>query len=69
MDAIKLLVVGMLFAIVANLGKGLYHMNRPGESAAVVRSLTWRVALSVSLFALLIVSWHFGWLAPMHGPR
>ena len=69
MDAIKMLVVALLLAIVANLGKGLYHMNHAGESAAVVKSLTWRIALSVALFVLLVVSWHFGWLVPVRGPR
>jgi len=61
----KVLIVGMLFAILASLGHALFSMSSgPGNSARMVRALTVRVALSVGLFALLLLSWHFGWIEP-----
>lgn len=61
----KILIVGLLFAIVGSLGQALFSMSSgPGNSARMVRALTIRVGLSVALFALLLLSWHFGWMEP-----
>lgn len=61
----KIMIVGLLLAIVASMGQALFAMTSgPGNSARMVRALTVRVALSVALFALLLLSWHFGWMAP-----
>jgi membrane associated rhomboid family serine protease len=64
MNDLKLLVVVMLIAIVASLGKALYHMNHGGQSAQMVQALSVRVGLSLALFGLLMLGWHFGWIAP-----
>ncbi|HLY52472.1 MAG TPA: twin transmembrane helix small protein [Steroidobacteraceae bacterium] len=66
---IQLLVLGALAAIVASLGTGLYHLARGGgeeDSRKLARALTWRIALSIALFALLMLAWYFGLIAP-HG--
>jgi len=61
----KILVVGLLFAIVGSLGHALFAMSSgPGNSTRMVRALTIRVGLSVALFALLLLGWHFGWMEP-----
>lgn len=61
----KILVVVLLFGIIGSLGQALFAMSSgPGNSARMVRSLTIRVGLSVTLFALLLLSWHFGWIEP-----
>jgi len=61
----KILIVGLLFAIVGSLGQALFAMSSgPGNSTRMVRALTIRVGLSVALFALLLLSWHFGWMEP-----
>jgi hypothetical protein len=63
----KLLVIVMLFAIVASLGKALFAMSSGhGDSRAMVRALTVRIALSVALFILLMVGGYFGWIDPVH---
>jgi len=63
----KILIVGLLFAIVASLGQALFAMSSgPGNSTRMVRALTIRVGLSVALFALLLLSWHFGWMEPQN---
>lgn len=61
----KILIVGLLFAIIGSLGQALFAMSSgPGNSTRMVRALTVRVGLSVALFALLLLSWHFGWMEP-----
>jgi hypothetical protein len=71
MDGIKILIVLVLVAIVASLGKALFHMSSGGpdsaaHSAMMARALTVRIGLSVALFVLLMIAWYFGTFAP-HG--
>ena len=64
---IRILVVIGLVAIVASLGSALFHLSRPGgDSRKLARALTIRIALSVALFILLMIAWHFGLIEP-HG--
>lgn len=66
---ITLVVLGALAAIVVSLGTGLYHLSRGGgeeDSRKLVRALTWRIAISIALFALLMLAWYFGLISP-HG--
>ena len=63
-DAVKLVVILVLGAIVVSLGVALYHLSTgQGDSTKLVRSLTVRIALSVALFVLLMLAW---WLGLMH---
>jgi cytochrome bd-type quinol oxidase subunit 2 len=64
---IRLLIIAALLGIVASLGSALFHLSRQaGDSRKLARDLTIRVALSVALFILLMLAWHFGLIAP-HG--
>jgi len=68
-EPFRLVVVLMLVAIVFNLGAALFSMSRSNRDALVdgrkmVRSLTWRISLSVALFGLLFLAWHLGWVQP-----
>jgi cytochrome bd-type quinol oxidase subunit 2 len=64
---IKLLIVGVLIAIVVSLGSGLFHLVKDeGQSKRMVNALTVRVALSVALFILLFVAWRTGLITPNH---
>jgi len=70
MDGIKILIVLTLAGIVASLSKALFHMSSgggpdsAGQSALMARALTVRIALSVTLFVLLMLAWYFGALSP-----
>jgi hypothetical protein len=67
-DSLKtLLIVAFLIMIVWNLGAGLYYLliDR-GQTTRTVRSLTWRIGLSVTLFALVVLGIWSGWIKP-HG--
>jgi hypothetical protein len=72
--AFKYLIILMLVLIIGSLGKALYHLSssKPQDenknSAKMVRALTWRIALSVGLFVLLMVAYYRGWIRPQAGP-
>jgi Protein of unknown function (DUF2909) len=55
-------------AIVVSLGSALYHLSRgtQQDSAKLVRALTIRIALSLALFALIMIAWYAGVITP-HG--
>ena len=59
----KIVVLSFIFLILASLGSALYFMVRDkGTSDRTARALTWRVALSILLFALLMLGFHFGFI-------
>src|ERR1700723_4814765 len=63
--SMKPLIVLALLAIVASLGKALFSMSSgPEHAARVVQALSWRIGLSVALFLSVLISYHFGWIAP-----
>ena len=64
-----LLIVCAFAAIMLSLGTGLFHLARgrdDEDSRKLARALTWRIAISLSLFALLLIAWYFGLISP-HG--
>ena len=57
----KIFVLLFIVLILASLGSALYFMVKDkGGSTRTVKALTWRVALSITLFALLMLGFHFG---------
>ena len=61
-----LLVVECLLTVIVSLGLGLYHLSRgtPQDSDKLLRALTVRITVSLVLFALLMLAWHFGLISP-----
>jgi hypothetical protein len=61
-----LLVLACLLTAVVSLGLGLYHLSRgtPQDSDKLLRALTVRITVSLLLFALLMLAWHFGLISP-----
>jgi succinate dehydrogenase/fumarate reductase cytochrome b subunit len=63
----KLLIIGVLIVILYNLGAGLYYMMvDKGKTDRTVKSLSWRIGLSVGLILLVIVGIYTGVIKP-HG--
>ncbi len=63
----KLLIIGVLIVILYNLGAGLYYMMvDKGKSDRTVKSLSWRIGLSVGLIVLVILGIYSGVIKP-HG--
>ena len=59
------LILVLLVLIVVSLGHALSSMSSgPSGSERMAKALTVRVTLSVGLFALLLVGYHFGWITP-----
>lgn len=65
---IKIFVLLVLFFIVANLFTALFHLIRGGQGASkkTLKFLTFRLVLSIVLFASLYVLAYFGYIQP-HG--
>ena len=63
---VRLLIFAVLAAIVVSLGTALFHLARGGtvDSRKLGRALTIRIALSVALFALLMIAWYVGLISP-----
>ena len=63
----KLLIIAFLILILWNLGAGLYYMMvDKGKTDRTVKSLTWRIGLSVGLILLIIAGILTGVIKP-HG--
>lgn len=62
-----LLIVGFLILILWNLGAGLYYMLvDKSDSKRTVNALTRRIALSIALILLVVLSAKMGWIE-FHG--
>ena len=63
----KIIVILFLAAILASLGSALYFLIKDkGKSDRMLKALTIRVVLSVTLFALLMLGFYFG-IIPKQG--
>ena len=60
----KTIILLLLAAIVVSLASGLFFLTNKGEdnSPKMLRALKIRVALSVALIVLLVLSFFFGWI-------
>jgi hypothetical protein len=65
MEAFRIVVFVLLAAIVSSLAIGLYHLSSgKGDSRKMLRALSYRIGLSLLLFALLMIAWRLGWITP-----
>lgn len=61
----KIVVAILTLIILYCLGSALFFMvGRKGDEEKMVKALTWRISLSLVLFALLFVGFYMGWLHP-----
>ena len=57
----KIVVIIFIVLILASLGSALYFMIKDkGSSTRTAKALTWRVILSITLFALLMIAFKAG---------
>ncbi|NVK22875.1 MAG: twin transmembrane helix small protein [Kangiellaceae bacterium] len=59
---IKIVLIILMVAILFSLFRGLFFLGKGGEenSKKLVKSLSWRIGLSILLFVLIILLNHFG---------
>jgi branched-subunit amino acid transport protein AzlD len=66
-SAYKFLIIIILIIIILSLTSGLHFLIKDtDQSKKMVKSLTLRVALSVTLFIMIIFGFYMGWLTPNH---
>ncbi len=59
----KIIVVVLLLLVVVSLFSGLFFMYRDkGDSKRMVNALTIRIILSLTIFAIMMASYYFGWI-------
>jgi len=64
---IKFIIIAMFIGIVISLGSALFYMvNDTGKSSRTVKALTWRISISVGLFAIIMLMSFLGIIQP-HG--
>ena len=64
--AFKILILSLLFIVLVSLGSALAAMAKGDQSEKMVKSLTWRIGLSVLIFVLLLLGQAMGLITP-HG--
>jgi len=63
----KIIVLVLLAIVLISLGSALYHLvSNKGDSDKLLKSLTWRIGLSVFIFILLFIGQAIGLIVP-HG--
>jgi hypothetical protein len=63
----KIIILIFLLLIVYCLGSALFYMLSPKKAPeTMAKALTWRIALSLTLFVLLLLGFYLGWVQP-HG--
>lgn len=63
----KIVIILLLIIIIFSLTSGMIFLVRDkGQSNRMVRSLTLRIVLSITLFILLFIGFKMGWIQP-HG--
>lgn len=62
---VKVIIVIFLLLILYSLGSALYYLvSKKNDSIHVVKALTWRIILSLTLFILLFLGYWLGWITP-----
>jgi hypothetical protein len=61
----KIIVAIAFILIIGSLGSALFYLMRDkGQSNRTVHALALRVGLSIVLFALILIAYKLGWIAP-----
>ena len=62
---IKIIVIIIMIIILFSLGSSMFFLLRDsGKTNNVVKALTWRIGLSLTLFIIILLAFSFGWLKP-----
>jgi len=62
----KIVILGLLAVVLISLGSALVAMAKGDKSDKMLKSLTWRIGLSVAIFILLLIGQAMGLITP-HG--
>lgn len=60
----KIIVLIFIALILGSLASALYFLVKDkGTSQRTAKALTWRVVFSITLFSLLMLAYHFGFIS------
>ncbi len=62
----KIVILSLLLVVLVILGSALVAMAKGDKSDKMLKSLTWRIGLSVCIFILLLIGQAMGLITP-HG--
>jgi low temperature requirement protein LtrA len=63
----KTIILFAVAFIIYNLGRGMFFLVQDqGQTTRTVKSLSWRIGLSLALFGFLFAAYGLGWIHP-HG--
>ena len=61
---LKIIVLLFIVLILASLGSALFFLIKDkGTSTRTAKALTWRVVFSITLFMMLMLAYHFGFIS------
>lgn len=59
----RIIVILFIIIILGSLGSAMYYLVKDrGTTERTAKALTIRIALSITLFLLLMLGFHFGWI-------
>ncbi|MBG7609559.1 MAG: twin transmembrane helix small protein [Anaerolineae bacterium] len=62
----KIVILSLLVVVLISLGSALAAMAKGDKSDKMIKSLSWRIGLSVAIFILLLIGQATGLITP-HG--
>jgi len=62
----KVVIISLLFVVLISLTSALVAMTKGDKSDKMIKSLSWRIGLSVLIFILLLIGQATGLITP-HG--
>ena len=62
----KIVILSLLLVVLISLGSALAAMAKGDKSDKMLKSLSWRIGLSVTIFILLLIGQAMGLITP-HG--
>ena len=63
---IKIIIVLLFGLILFSLGRALFFLLDSRSSVQMAKALTWRISLSLGVFAFILLAFALGWISP-HG--
>lgn len=59
---LKILIITILLFIFGSLFVAFYHLMKGERNEKVVKALTWRIGISITLFLLLMIGFYTGFI-------
>jgi len=62
---LKILLISLMLVVLYSLASALFYLTKDKTgSKRMLKALTWRISISIGLFALLCIAYFMGWIYP-----